>query len=187
MQVELFKNQTPLVEAVDKIWLNEYNKQKTELNNFFKVILESQYFADVVFNSNLFEFSNDFDKEFFNNISLLLSTYKNIGSYEAIINICRAILGSDTIVEFSNNGKDITIIATSVVSGIMITTNNDNIITTENDNIVSVNNRLQAQRDQLVDLLYRFLPAGIKYNITFGSPVVKVLKNKKRKKNIGII
>ena len=187
MQVELFKNYTPLIEAVDKLWLNEFEKQKIELNNFFRVILESQYFADIVFNSNLFEFSNDFDKEFFNNISLLLSTYKNIGSYEAIINICRAILGSDTIVEFSNNGKDITIIATSVVSGNMITTDSDNMITTNSDNIVSVNNRLQAQRDQLVDLIYRFLPAGIKYNITFGSPVVKLVKSKKRNKNIGII
>ena len=187
MQVEKFKNYTPLIEAVDKIWLSEFEKQKIELNNFFRVILESQYFADIVFNSNLFEFSNDFDKEFFNNISLLLSSYKNIGSYEAIINICRAILGSDTIVEFSNNGKDIMIVAASVVSGFMITTNNDNMITTNSDNIVSVNNRLQAQRDQLVDLLYRFLPAGIKYNISFGLPLVKIVKSKKRNKNIGIV
>lgn len=181
MIVEKFNNQTPLIEAIDKIWLVEFNKNKDELNTFFRFILESKYFANIVFNASLFEFSNDFDKEFFNDISLLLSSYKNIGSYEAIINICRAILGSDTIVEFSNNGKDITIMATSVVSGQMTTTENDNIITTENENIVCVNNRLQAQRDQLIDLLYKFLPAGIKYNITFGIPSINQSTIKRKK------
>lgn len=171
MQVELFKNQTPVTQALDKVWESEFNKQKNELTTFFSFILESQYFSDIVFNSNLFEFSDDFDKTFFNDISLLLATYKSIGSYEAIINICKAVLGSVTIVEFSNNGKDINIVATSVISGNMITTESDNMITTESDNIVSVNNRIQAQRDQLIDLLYKFLPSGIKYNITFGAPV----------------
>ncbi len=182
MQVELFKNQTPVIEVLDKIWKSEYDKQKQELNTFFRFILESQYFSEIVFNSNLFEFSNDFDKTFFSDISLLLSTYKNIGSYEAIINICKAVLGSDTMVEFSNNGKDIMIVATSLTTGNIITTQNENIITTQNENIVSVNNRLQAQRDQLIDLLYKFLPAGIKYNITFGIPTLKIIKNIKLKK-----
>lgn len=168
MQVEPFKEQTPVTQALDKVWESEYNKQQNELTTFFRFILESLYFSDIVFNSTLFEFSNDFDPAFFDDISLLLSTYKNIGSYEAIINICKATLGSDTIVEFSNDGKDMNIVSTSATVGNMITTESDDMITTESDNIVSVNNRLQAQRDQLIDLLYKFLPAGIKYSIAFG-------------------
>jgi hypothetical protein len=191
MQVELFKNQTPVVIAIDKIWKSEYDTMKISFNKFFVDLLETKYFADIVFDSKLFEFSESLDREFFTNISLLLSSYKGIGSYEAIISIVRAILGQDASVEFSNDGKDIAIISVAKIESNIITHDFNNIIDTAENQIVSIDNSLQAQRNTLIDLLYKFLPAGIKYNISFVAPTLQVVNTKRRKnKNkttIGVI
>lgn len=188
MEVELFKNQTPVVIAMDKIWKAEYDTMKVSFNKFFVDLLETKYFADIVFDSKLFEFSENFDREFFTNISLLLSSYKGIGSYEAIISIVRAILGQEADVEFSNDGKDISIISVAKIESNIITTEFNNVVDTADNQVVSIDNRLQAQRNTLIDLLYRFLPAGIKYNISFVAPTLQVanIKRRKNKTTIGI-
>lgn len=163
--VEKFANYTTVVQVIDEIWLQEYSKLRKELQDFFNIIAGSKYFAKIIIDSQLFEFSKYFDISFFYNIGLLLSTYKNIGSYEAIIGVCKAILGKDTVVEFSNNGKDINISSKSITTGKIITVENDFILTTENDFMLSINNRLELEKELIIILIRKFLPAGIKYNI----------------------
>lgn len=166
--IELFKNTTAVVNRFNTLWSNEYNLMGADLQAFNQQALQSQAFKDIVFESGLFEFSNNFDKSFFDNVALILASYTNLGTYEAIINICKAILGTSTEVVFEDEGRIINITSQATLSFPIITTALDKVVSTEGDQLVAVNNRLQLQFSELEQLLRLFLPAGIKYTINIG-------------------
>jgi hypothetical protein len=54
---------------------------------------------------------------------------------------------------------------------VILTTQNDNVITTQNQPMAYVTNRLGFTEQQLLDLIGKFIPIGIKYKINFNAGV----------------
>jgi hypothetical protein len=170
LNTEKFSNNTPVVKAVDRTFANEVTQAKEDIKQLFFQLKNSKYLSNIVFNSKLFEFSELFVKDFFNNIYQIMESYANIGTHEAIILLVKNILGANTNCSFSNDltyDLILTISSTGVAGGNVITTESDDIVTIDSLNVAYTTNRLGYTEQQLIDLIVKFLPIGIKYKIIF--------------------
>jgi hypothetical protein len=170
LNTEKFSNNTPVVRAFDRTFANEVAQTKEDIRQLFFQLKNSKYLSNIVFDSKLFEFSELFVKDFFNNIYQIMESYANIGTHEAIILLVKNILGANTNCSFSSDltyDLILTISSTGVAGGNMITTESDDIVTIDSLNVAYTTNRLGYTEQQLIDLIVKFLPIGIKYKIIF--------------------
>jgi hypothetical protein len=166
---EIFKNTTEVVKAYNNLWAREFEKMEADLINYYNQLFITDVYKNIIFDAEVFEFSQNFDRASFDDINKLFSTYKSLGTYEAIIAVVKAFLGATAQVSFSDNGQTITITGVGVNSQNMTTVNDENIVTPDGTPILTVNNRLNLKFTELEYLIRLFLPAGIKYTILSGS------------------
>ena len=167
---EKFSNETEVVKTFDNIFAEDVKNVKDSIKSLTNQIKDSKYLSDLIFDSNLFEFSELFAKDFFNNIYRVIESYSTLGTHEALIQFIGNIFGTGTTVSFSSNATfDLILSITSpvVTGGNLITVDEDNIITEDGDNIVYSTNRLGYTQQQLIDLISKFIPIGIRYKIIF--------------------
>ncbi len=170
LNTEKFSNNTPVVKAFDRTFALDISLVKEDLRNLYIQLKNSKYLTNIVFDSKLFEFSELFVKDFFNNIYQIMESYANIGTHEAIILLVKNILGANTNCSFSSDltyDLILTISSTGIAGGNVITTDSDDVITTDSFNVAYTTNRLGYTEQQLIDLIVKFLPIGIKYKIIF--------------------
>lgn len=170
LNTEKFSNNTPVVKAFDRTFANEVAQTKEDIKQLFFQLKNSKYLSNIVFDSKLFEFSELFVKDFFNNIYQIMQSYANIGTHEAIILLVKNILGANTNCSFSIDltyDLILTISSTGIAGGNVITTESDDIVTIDSLNVAYTTNRLGYTEQQLIDLIIKFLPIGIKYKIIF--------------------
>jgi len=170
LNTEKFSNETPVVKAFDKTFANEIAQAKEDIRQLFFQLKNSKYLSNIAFDSKLFEFSELFVKDFFNNIYQIMQSYANIGTHEAIILLVKNILGANTNCSFSSDlayDLILTISSTGIAGGNVITTESDDIVTIDSLNVAYTTNRLGYTEQQLIDLIAKFLPIGIKYKIIF--------------------
>jgi hypothetical protein len=170
LNTEKFSNNTPVVKAFDRTFANEVTQTKEDIKQLFFQLRNSKYLSNIVFDSKLFEFSELFVKDFFNNIYQIMQSYANIGTHEAIILLVKNILGANTNCSFSSDltyDLILTISSTGIAGGNVITTESDDIVTIDSLNVAYTTNRLGYTEQQLIDLIVKFLPIGIKYKIIF--------------------
>jgi hypothetical protein len=170
LNTEKFSNNTPVAKAFDRTFANEVAQTKEDIKQLFFQLRNSKYLSNIVFDSKLFEFSELFVKDFFNNIYQIMESYANIGTHEAIILLVKNILGANTNCSFSSDltyDLILTISSTGIAGGNVITTESDDIVTIDSLNVAYTTNRLGYTEQQLIDLIVKFLPIGIKYKIIF--------------------
>jgi len=170
LNTEKFSNNTPVVKAFDRTFAGEVAQTKEDIKQLFFQLKNSKYLSSIVFDSKLFEFSELFVKDFFNNIYQIMQSYANIGTHEAIILLVKNILGANTNCSFSSDlsyDLIVTISSTGIAGGNVITTESDDIVTIDSLNVAYTTNRLGYTEQQLIDLIVKFLPIGIKYKIIF--------------------
>lgn len=174
LNTEKFSNETPVVKAFDNTFALDVSMVKEDVRNLYIQLKNSKLLSNIVYDGQLFEFSELFVKDFFNNIYEIVKSYANIGTHEALILLIKNILGSNTTVSFSDDvDYDIIINISSagLTGGIILTTEDDEVVTTNNENMVYVSNRLGYTEQQLLDLIGKFIPIGIKYKINFNTGV----------------
>ena len=168
---EKFSNNTPVVQAFDKVFASEVDGVSSSIKELYYQLKDSKYLSNIVFDGELFEFSNVFVKEFFNNIYDIMDSYASIGTHESLISLIKNILGSGTTVEFSSDSLYDLILnigSSGLVGGGIDTVQGDNVVDVSNNSMVYTTNRLGYTEQQLIDLIGKFIPIGIKYQINFG-------------------
>jgi hypothetical protein len=174
LNTEKFSNETPVVKAFDRTFALDVSLVKEDLRNLYIQLKNSKLLSNIVYDGELFEFSELFIKDFFNNIYEIMESYANIGTHEALILLIKNILGSNTTVSFSDDVDYdiiIDIFSVGLTGGFILTTQNDDIITTQNQPMIYITNRLGFTEQQLLDLIGKFIPIGIKYKINFNAGV----------------
>ena len=174
LNTEKFSNETPVVKAFDRTFALDVSMAKEDIRNLYIQLKNSKLLSNIVYEGQLFEFSELFIKDFFNNIYEIMQSYANIGTHEALILLIKNILGSNTTVSFSDDTDYdiiINISSAGLVGGTILTTEDDEVVTTNNENIVYVSNRLGYTEQQLLDLISKFIPIGIKYKINFNTGI----------------
>lgn len=170
LNTEKFTNNTPVVKAFDRTFAGEVAQTKEDIRQLYFQIKNSEYLSSIVFDSKLFEFSELFIKDFFNNIYEIMESYANIGTHEAIILLVKNILGANTSCSFGSDSVYdliLTISSTGIAGGSVITTTSDDVVTTNGLNVAYTTNRLGYTEQQLIDLITKFIPIGIRYKIIF--------------------
>jgi hypothetical protein len=186
--MEYFNNRTEVVKAFEYLWEKEFEIVGNDLKLYYQNSLRSQEFRDIVYQSNLLEFGNYYGQEFFSDVSLILSSYQNIGTYESIISIAKGIFGSQVQISFTgDNMQDINISSSANAEYPMVDVDNNSIVDINNNQLVSIDNRLNLEANKIEQVIRLFLPVGVKHNITLGiltnkSMSIK-LKNKRGSKN----
>lgn len=176
--MEYFNNRTEIVKAFEKLWDSEYKIVGEDLKLFYQNSLRSEEFKDLVYSSQLLEFSNYFGRDFFNDISLVMSSYQNIGTYEALINVIKGIFGEQVIVEFSgDNMQDINVYSSASVEFPIDDTEDNPVVDVDNNRIVAIDNRLNLEFSKIEEAIRLFLPVGIKRNINIGNMITYMEKN----------
>ena len=174
LNTEKFSNETPVVKAFDRTFALDVSMVKEDIKNLYIQLKNSKLLSNIVYDGQLFEFSELFVKDFFNNIYEIVQSYANIGTHEALILLVKNILGSNTTVLFSSDvdyDVIINISSTGLIGGLILTTEDDEVVTTNNENMVYVTNRLGYTEQQLLDLISKFIPIGIKYKINFNTGI----------------
>ena len=152
--MDYFNNRTEIVKKVEKLWEAEYKVLSDSLVSFYANTLRSGAFNDAVYNSELLEFTNYFGREFFKDISLVISSYQNIGTYESVINLIKGIFGEQVIVFFSGeNMQDINVQSTASIEYPLDDAGGNPIVTTLDERIVAIDNRLDLQYNKIIEVL----------------------------------
>lgn len=163
---EKHSNTTAVVEALNQIFDTQLSQLETDLTTINNQLLDLPQTSEILYNSGAFEFSEVFDREYFVDISKIVSNYQSLGSYEGIIAVIKGIFGSPTMVEFQNGGKTIYVSNYGRDLGFISTFDDSLVLQEDNISLMKyVNNRLQTTFNNTIKLIRYFFPVGIKYEI----------------------
>lgn len=170
--MEQFNNRTDVVKAFERLWKKEYNIVGKDLKSFYNNAIRSKEYRDIVYNSNLLEFGSFYGQDFFNDASLVIASYQNIGTYESIINICKGIFGEQVEVLFTGDDmQDINISSSANTEFPIEDVEGSNVVDIVDNQLVAIDNRLSLEANKIEQGIRLFLPVGIKHNITLGKKI----------------
>jgi hypothetical protein len=167
--LEKYSNDSVVIQTLNSIFLEDACKFESDLKLIYNELLDLPQVSDILYDSEVFEFSAQFDKLYFRNLSRMVSTYQNLGSYESVISVIKGIFGGQANILFENDGKTWKLSNLGVSVGFITIFNGiDFVVQTDGTSLMEVvSNVRELGLTDIIRLLHYFMPAGIKYTIIF--------------------